>query len=167
VTVLWLYVVMASTVFGASGYEAVVHPAWSRKSPESFVGFVGAPISRMNISGIWMPAPPLFALSALAALAAEFWVGIQDWPLMLSATKTLDAIHDHNEARDAVTDAAKHSVDTKQWFVAVAKSNCERRPHGRGRARGTHRFPTSTPTSSQIETSLALQGYACAEQPVT
>jgi hypothetical protein len=42
--VLWFYSVMVSVVFGASVYEAlVVHPAWSRKPPESFRGFVGHP----------------------------------------------------------------------------------------------------------------------------
>ena len=44
--VQWFYAVMVSVVFGASVYEAlVVHPAWSRKPPESFRGFVGAPRS--------------------------------------------------------------------------------------------------------------------------
>ena len=59
-TALWLYAVMASLVLGASLYESlVVHPAWSRKPPESFVGFVGAPISRMNIPAFWVPVAPL------------------------------------------------------------------------------------------------------------
>ena len=69
-TVLWAYSVMASLVLGASVYESlVVHPAWSRKPPESFVGFVGAPISRMNIPAFWIPVAPLYALSGLGALA--------------------------------------------------------------------------------------------------
>ena len=63
---LWFYSILASLVFGASVYETlVVHPAWSRQPPESFVGFVGAPISRMNIAAFWMPVAPLFALSGL------------------------------------------------------------------------------------------------------
>ena len=50
--VLWFYAVMASLVFGAGAYEiVVVHPAWSRKPPESFRGFMGAPVSRMNPAG--------------------------------------------------------------------------------------------------------------------
>jgi hypothetical protein len=45
-------------VFGASVYETlVVRPAWSRQPPESFVGFVGAPIIRMNIAAIWKRRP--------------------------------------------------------------------------------------------------------------
>jgi hypothetical protein len=40
-TALWLYAGMAFLVLGASLYESlVVHPAWSRKPPESIVGFV-------------------------------------------------------------------------------------------------------------------------------
>jgi hypothetical protein len=87
VTVLWLYAVIASMVFGAAVYETlVVHPAWSRKPPESFVGFVGVPISRMNIAAFWIPVLPLFALSALGALATAFWVGVQGSPIILSST---------------------------------------------------------------------------------
>jgi hypothetical protein len=85
-TALWFYSVMASLVFGASVYEGlVVHPAWSRKPPESFVGFVGAPISRMNIGAFWVPVAPLYALSGLGALAMALWAGIQGAPLILSS----------------------------------------------------------------------------------
>jgi hypothetical protein len=85
-TVLWLYSVMASLVFGASVYESlVVHPAWSRKPPESFVGFVGAPVSRMNIPAFWIPVAPLYALSGLGALAVALWAGSPTAPLILSA----------------------------------------------------------------------------------
>ena len=75
-TVLWFYSVMASLVLGASVYESlVVHPAWSRKPPESFVGFVGVPVSRMNIPAFWMPVTPLYALSGLGALGAALGSG--------------------------------------------------------------------------------------------
>ena len=93
VTVLWLYVLMASTIFGAKLYETlVVHPAWSRKPPESFVAFVGAPIGRMKNAAFWKLAAPLFALSALVALATAFWVGAQGLPLILSATCAVAAV---------------------------------------------------------------------------
>ena len=50
-TALWFYSVMASLIFGAGMYESfVVHPAWSRKPPESFVGFLGSSGNRMNIA---------------------------------------------------------------------------------------------------------------------
>ena len=37
--------------------------------------------------------------------------------------ETKDAIHDHNEIRDAVVEAGKHEVGSKAWFDAVAKAN--------------------------------------------
>jgi hypothetical protein len=84
--VLWFYVVMVSLVFGASVYETlVVHPAWSRKPPESLRGFVGAPVSRMNIPVFWKPVAPLYALSALAALGLAFRAGSQGADIMVSA----------------------------------------------------------------------------------
>jgi hypothetical protein len=83
--VLWFYAVMVSLVFGASVYELfVVHPAWSRKPPESFRGFVGTPVSRMNIPAFWVPVAPLYALSALAALGLAFRAGSQGVALIVS-----------------------------------------------------------------------------------
>ena len=92
-TALWLYAVMASLVLGASLYESlVVHPAWSRKPPESFVGFVGAPISRMNIPAFWVPVAPLYALSSLGALAAALWAGSLTMPLAVSAACAVSGV---------------------------------------------------------------------------
>ena len=90
---LWFYSVMASLVFGASVYETlVVHPAWSRQPPESFVGFVGAPISRMNIAPFWKAVVPLFALSGLGALALAFRTGTARAPLVASSTCAVLAV---------------------------------------------------------------------------
>ena len=92
-TSLWLYAVMASLVLGASLYESlVVHPAWSRKPPESFVGFVGAPISRMNIPAFWVPVAPLYALSSLGALAVALWTGSLTMPLTVSAACAVSGV---------------------------------------------------------------------------
>ena len=77
---------LASLVFGASIYETlVVHPAWSRKPPESFCGFMDPPVSRMNIGGFWAPVAPLYALSALAALGLAVHTGRQGADLIISA----------------------------------------------------------------------------------
>src|ERR1700760_1355227 len=43
--------------------------------------------------------------------------------------ETLDAIHDHNEIRDAVTEAARHQVGTDEWFAAVAGANLANSDH--------------------------------------
>jgi len=92
-TALWFYSVMVSLVFGAGIYEIfVVHPAWSRKPPESLVGFVGSPVSRMNLPAFWMPVTPLYALSGLGALAVALWAGNRDMPLILSAVCAVSAL---------------------------------------------------------------------------
>jgi Anthrone oxygenase len=85
-TVLWLYSLLASLAFGASIFESlVVHPAWSRKPPESLVGFMGAPINRLNMAAFWKLVAPLYALGSLCALAVAFRVGAQGTPLILSS----------------------------------------------------------------------------------
>jgi hypothetical protein len=43
--------------------------------------------------------------------------------------ETLDAIHDHNEIRDAVAEAARHSVGSDDWFAAVAAANLANGDH--------------------------------------
>src|SRR5262245_65700748 len=83
---LWFYSAMASLVFGATVYEAlVVHPAWSRKPPESFVAFMGTPVGRMNLVAFWIPVAPLFALSAVASVAVAAMQGTPNLNLIESA----------------------------------------------------------------------------------
>ena len=92
-TVLLLYAVMASLVFGASVYETVVvHPAWSREPPESMIGFWGAPISRMNIPAFWAPVAPLYALSGLAALVAALSAGGASVSLVVSVVSAVATV---------------------------------------------------------------------------
>jgi hypothetical protein len=92
-TALWFYSVMASVIFGAGVYESfVVHPAWSRKPPESLVGFVGSPVSRMNIAAFWAPVMPLYVLSGLGALAMALWAGSREVSLILSAICAVSAV---------------------------------------------------------------------------
>ena len=43
--------------------------------------------------------------------------------------ETLDAIHDHNEIRDAVTEVARHEVGTDEWFAAVGAANLANSDH--------------------------------------
>ena len=93
-TVLWLYTMMASIVLGAGVYEIfVVHPAWSRKPPESFVGFMGTPISRMNIAAFWAAVVPLYALSGLGAFLLALRAGSPPpLPLILSVACMVSAV---------------------------------------------------------------------------
>jgi Hemerythrin HHE cation binding domain len=54
-------------------------------------------------------------------IAAKRKAGVED--------ETLDAIHDHNEIRDAVEDAAKHPVGSDSWYAAVAGANLANSDH--------------------------------------
>ncbi len=92
-TALWIYSVIVSLVFGAGVYEIfVVHPAWSRKPPESIVGFVGSPVSRMNLPAFWKPVTAVYTLSGLGALAVALWAGSREVPLILSAVCTVSTL---------------------------------------------------------------------------
>lgn len=48
-------------------------------------------------------------------IAARRKAGVED--------ETLDAIHDHNEIRDAVAEVGKHAVGSDDWYAAVAGAN--------------------------------------------
>jgi hypothetical protein len=43
--------------------------------------------------------------------------------------ETLDAIHDHNEIRDAVAEVARHAVGSDDWYAAVAGANLANSDH--------------------------------------
>ena len=43
--------------------------------------------------------------------------------------ETLDAIHDHNDIRDAVTEVARRQVGTDEWFAAVGAANLANSDH--------------------------------------
>jgi hypothetical protein len=56
-----------------------------------------------------------------AGIAARRRTGVED--------ETLDAIHDHNEIRDAVTEVARHAVGSDDWYAAVAGANLANSDH--------------------------------------
>lgn len=128
ITFLWFYAAMASLVFGASVYETlVVHPAWSRKPPESFRGFVGTPVSRMNIPAFWIPVAPLYALSALAALGLALHTGNQGIALIVSAACAVGVvawtllyfrptIERFLEAGGGTTPAERLPIEAQRWI---------------------------------------------------
>jgi len=43
--------------------------------------------------------------------------------------ETLDAIHDHNEIRDAVSEVARRTVGSDEWYAAVAGANLANGDH--------------------------------------
>jgi hypothetical protein len=56
-----------------------------------------------------------------AGLAARRASGVE--------SETLDAIHDHNDIRDAIAEVARHQVGTDQWYAAVAATNLANSDH--------------------------------------
>ncbi len=56
-----------------------------------------------------------------AGIAARRRAGVED--------ETLDAIHDHNEIRDAVAEVARHPVGSDGWYAAVAGANLANGDH--------------------------------------
>jgi hypothetical protein len=54
-------------------------------------------------------------------IAARRRAGVED--------ETLDAIHDHNEIRDAVAEVARHQVGSDAWYAAVAGANLANSDH--------------------------------------
>ena len=54
-------------------------------------------------------------------IAAKRKAGVED--------ETLDAIHDHNEIRDAVAEVARHAVGSDEWYAAVAGANLANGDH--------------------------------------
>jgi hypothetical protein len=54
-------------------------------------------------------------------IAARRRAGVED--------ETLDAIHDHNDIRDAVAEVAKHPVGSDGWYEAVAGANLANGDH--------------------------------------
>ena len=126
--VLWFYALMVSVVFGASVYETlVVHPAWSRKPPESFRGFVSPPVSRMNIRGFWAAVAPLYALSGIAALGVAFAAGREGPALIVSTACAIGAvawtlvyfrpnIERFLEAGGGDTPAERLQIEARRWI---------------------------------------------------
>jgi hypothetical protein len=54
-------------------------------------------------------------------IAARRKAGVED--------ETLDAIHDHNDIRDAVAEVARHAVGSDGWYAAVAGANLANGDH--------------------------------------
>ena len=54
-------------------------------------------------------------------IAARRKTGVED--------ETLDAIHDHNDIRDAVAEVARHPVGSDDWYAAVAGANLANGDH--------------------------------------
>jgi hypothetical protein len=74
--------------------------------------------------------------------------------------ETLDAIHDHNEIRDAVTEVARHQVGTDAWFAAVAAANLANSDHmGEEEREGLTDFRRLASLQRRHELAVAFAAY--------
>jgi hypothetical protein len=79
------------------------------------------------LGDIWARLAVLLEVHA-AAEEAIFYpelvrLAVGPQPLSSAEPETLDAIHDHNEIRDAIAVVAEHRVGSQGWFDAVAGAN--------------------------------------------
>jgi hypothetical protein len=85
------------------------------------------------LSAIWERLAAFLELHAAAEEAifypALLQVGIAKRRRAGVEDETLDAIHDHNDIRDAVADVARHPVGSDGWYAAVAGANLANGDH--------------------------------------
>jgi hypothetical protein len=91
------------------------------------------PSDTSSLSAVWTRLGVFLELHA-AAEEAIFYPALLKAGLVArrqTATdaETFDAIGDHNEIRDAVTDVPRHQVGTKEWFAAVGAANLANSDH--------------------------------------
>ncbi len=87
-----------------------------------------------------------------AGLAARRRAGVED--------ETRDAIGDHNEIRDAVTEAAKHQAGSDGWYAAVAAANAANSDHMAEEEReGLTDFRRLASLQRRHELAVAWAGY--------
>jgi hemerythrin HHE cation binding domain-containing protein len=86
-----------------------------------------------TLSAVWERLGIFLELHAAAEEAvfypALLQVGLAAMRQAGAEAETLDAIRDHNEIRDAVTEVARHQAGTEEWFAAVAAANLANSDH--------------------------------------
>ena len=85
------------------------------------------------LSAVWDRLASFLELHAAAEEAvfypALLQVGLAAHRVAGVEGETLDAIHDHNEIRDAVAEVVRHPVGTDEWFAAVGAANLANSDH--------------------------------------
>ena len=86
-----------------------------------------------SLSAVWDRLAAFLELHAAAEEAifypALLRVGVRGGRTAGAEDETLDAIHDHNDIRDAVIAVAGHQVGTDSWYAAVAAANLANSDH--------------------------------------
>ena len=86
-----------------------------------------------TLSAVWARLGAFLELHA-AAEEAIFYPALLQVGLAAHRTagvegETLDAIHDHNEIRDAIAEVARHQIGTDEWFAAIGSANLANSDH--------------------------------------
>jgi len=91
------------------------------------------PADTESLSAVWDRLATFLELHAAAEEAifypALLRVGVRAGRAAGAEDETLDAIHDHNDIRDAVVAVAGHQVGTGSWYAAVAAANLANSDH--------------------------------------
>jgi Hemerythrin HHE cation binding domain len=87
----------------------------------------------VTLGAVWDRLAAFLELHAAAEEAifypALLRVGVRGGRAAGAEDETLDAIHDHNDIRDAVIAVAGHQVGTDSWYAAVAAANLANSDH--------------------------------------
>jgi hypothetical protein len=86
-----------------------------------------------SLSAVWGRLATFLEVHA-AAEEAIFYpqllqVGITAKRKAAVEDETLDAIHDHNDIRDAIADVPRHLVGSDGWYAAIARANLANGDH--------------------------------------
>ncbi|MEU4836684.1 hemerythrin domain-containing protein [Nocardia testacea] len=85
------------------------------------------------LSAVWARLAAFLELHAQAEeeifYPALLQVGIAARRAAGVEAETIDAVHDHNEIRDAVAEVARHRVGTDDWYAAVTAANTANSDH--------------------------------------
>jgi Hemerythrin HHE cation binding domain len=85
------------------------------------------------LSAVWARLAAFLELHAAAEEAifypALLQVGLAAHRAAGVEGETLDAIHDHNDIRDAVAEVAQHAAGSDGWYAAVAAANLANSDH--------------------------------------
>jgi len=116
------------------------------------------------LSAIWSRLATFLELHAAAEEEIFYPVLLQVGLAGRRATgveeETLDAIHDHNEIRDAVSEVARHRVGTDAWYAAVAAANLANSDHmGEEEREGLTDFRRLASLQRRHELAVAFAAY--------
>ena len=122
------------------------------------------PVDTASLAAVWGRLAAFLEVHAAAEEAifypALLQVGIAARRKPGVEDETLDAIHDHNDIRDAVEAVARHAVGSDDWFTAVAAANEANSDHmGEEEREGLTDFRRLAPLRRRHELAVAFAAF--------